>query len=191
MFHATTLRAFTCLKILFFCHNNAPKPEFFRYWADMQASENALKWALRFYPPLFFQRIWVVKFEKGFRAAEVTVNKSFLNKNHDDSIFGGTIIAAADPFHPLLFSNALNLKGYNVKAWSRSAAVRFLKPAKTSLHFRAEISDSELMACEDGLKKNGRYRKSYQLEIFDKENKLCAIVINEMYIKDLAWPDEN
>jgi len=154
----------------------------------MQASENALKWAIRFYPPLFFQRIWVVKFEKGFRAVEVKIKKSFFNKNHDDSIFGGTIYAAADPFHPILFTNAMNLKGYKVKAWSRSSAVRYFKPAKSDLHFRIDITDSELSDCEEQIKLTGKYRKSYQLEIFDSENKRCALVINEMYMRDLTRP---
>lgn len=154
----------------------------------MRASENALKWALRFYPPLFFQRIRVVNFGKGFRSVEVKIKKGFLNKNHDDAIFGGTIYAAADPFHPVLFSNAMNLKGYNVKAWSRSSAVRYFKPAKTDLHFRIDITDRELNDCEEQIKLTGKYRKSYQLEIFDAENKLCALVINEMYMRDLARP---
>ena len=28
----------------------------------MLVSENMLKWALRFYPPLLLQRIWIIKF---------------------------------------------------------------------------------------------------------------------------------
>ena len=141
---------------------------------------------MRLYPPLFFQRIWVSRFEKGFRGVGVRIRKSFLNTNHDHSIFGGTIYAAADPFHPILFTHLLTLKGYNVKAWSRSSAVRYFKPAKTDLHFKIDITDSEIEACEAQLKLNGKYRKSYQVEIFDKEDKLCAMVINEMYIRDLT-----
>jgi hypothetical protein len=152
----------------------------------MLASENAVKWAMRLYPPLFFQRIWVRRFHKGFRGVDVTVRKSFLNTNHDRSIFGGTIYAAADPFHPILFTHLLTLKGYQVKAWSRSSAIRYFKPAKTDLHFKVTITDSEIIACEDQLKLSGRYRKSYQVEIFDKEDKLCALVINEMYIRDVT-----
>jgi hypothetical protein len=152
----------------------------------MLASENAVKWAMRLYPPLFFQRIWVKRFHKGLRGVDVTVRKSFLNTNHDHSIFGGTIYAAADPFHPILFTHLLTLKGYQVKAWSRSSAIRYFKPAKTDLHFTVTISDAEIAACEAQLKLNGKYRKSYQLEIFDKQDKLCALVINEMYMRDLT-----
>jgi len=154
----------------------------------MLASENAVKWAMRFYPPLFFQRIWVKCFKPGFRGVSVHIKKSFFNTNHDHSIFGGTIYAAADPFHPILFTHLLTLKGYKVKAWSRSSAIRYFKPAKTDLHFNINLTYAEIEACEKQLKLNGKYRKSYRVELLDKEEKLCALVINEMYIRDLTKP---
>ena len=58
----------------------------------MLVSENVLKWALRFYPPLLFQRIWVIRFTKGFRGVRVKVNRSLINNNYNNSIFGGTIM---------------------------------------------------------------------------------------------------
>jgi acyl-coenzyme A thioesterase PaaI-like protein len=157
----------------------------------MLVSERALKWAMRFYPPLFFQRIRVIRFHDGFRGVEVKITKSFLNTNHDKSIFGGTICAAADPWHPILFSNILRLKGCEVKAWSRSSAIRFLKPAKTSVHFTVSISDLEIEACEKQLNLTGKYRKSFQIGLYDRDEKLCASVINEMYIRDLKHPANN
>ena len=47
---------------------------------------------------LLVQRIWVQGFDKGFKGVSVKVSKSILNKNFNNSIFGGTIFAAADPF---------------------------------------------------------------------------------------------
>ncbi|MDR3694988.1 DUF4442 domain-containing protein [Mucilaginibacter sp.] len=154
----------------------------------MLVSEGVLKWTLRFYPPLFFQRIWIIRFHKGFRGVEVKIGRSILNKNYHKSIFGGTIYAAADPFYPLLFNNIMSLKGYNVRAWTRSSAIRYHKPAHSNLHFKITISDSEIVVCEDELKLNGRFRKSYLTEIFDKNDKLCASVINEIYMRDLHHP---
>ncbi len=70
----------------------------------MVVSENVLKWALRFYPPLLFQRIWVIRFEKDFKGVSVKINKSLINNNYNNSIFGGTIFAAADPIFTPYFS---------------------------------------------------------------------------------------
>jgi len=46
----------------------------------------------------------------------------------------------------------------------------------------------EISTCEDQLKLNGKFRKSYLTEIFDKDDKLCASVINEIYMRDLNHP---
>jgi hypothetical protein len=154
----------------------------------MLVSERVLKWVIRFYPPLFFHRVWVIRFYNEFRGVEVKISKSFLNKNYHKSIFGGTIYAAVDPFHPLLFYNIMSLKGYNVRAWTRSSAIRYHKPAHSNLHFKITISDTEIGVCEEQLNLTGKFRKSYLVEIFDKNDKLCATVINEIYIRDLNHP---
>ncbi|HLT42689.1 MAG TPA: DUF4442 domain-containing protein, partial [Sphingobacteriaceae bacterium] len=99
----------------------------------MKASEKALKWAMRFYPPLFFQRIWVKKFHPGFRGVDVTIQSSFLNRNYNSSIFGGTIFAAADPFYPILFDQIFRRKGLKTVVWLKSGSVKYLKPARSKL----------------------------------------------------------
>jgi hypothetical protein len=151
----------------------------------MQASERLMKWALRLYPPLFFQRIWVKRFYDGFYGAEVKIGKSFLNKNFNDAIFGGTTFAAADPFYPILFHQVLTRRGFTVTGWSRSSAVRYHKPAKTNLHFKISITDSEINDCEDQLTLHGKYRKSFLTQMFDKNEMLCVSVISEIYIRNL------
>src|ERR1700712_82671 len=112
----------------------------------MVVSERLLKWAIRFYPPLLLQRIWVVKFDKGFLGAEVKIIKSILNKNYNNTIFGGTLFAAADPFYPLLFYQALVGKGYKIKIWSKSSEIKFIKPGTTNLHFKINITNSNIEA---------------------------------------------
>jgi len=156
----------------------------------MLVSEGVLKWAMRLYPPLFFQRIVVVGFEDGFRAVEVKVKKSFFNKNPNKSIFGGTIFSAADPFYPMLFYQVLVHKGYNVKAWSHSLAIRFRKPAKTDLHFKINITDENIKDCELALNTVGRYRITLPIEIYDKTGLLCVSVLSKTYIRNLNFNAE-
>jgi acyl-coenzyme A thioesterase PaaI-like protein len=155
----------------------------------MLVSEGVLKWAINLYPPLFFQRIRVIKFDKGFTGANIKVSKSILNTNYHDSIFGGTIFSAADPFYPVLFYQVLIRKGYKVKAWSRSSAIRFVKPGKTNLYFRVQITENEISDCEHQLNTIGKFRKSFQVEIYDKNNKLCASLINEIYVRNLNFDE--
>ncbi len=151
----------------------------------MLVSESALKWIMRCYPPLLLQRIWVVKFDKNFRGVQVKIAKSFLNKNHNKSIFGGTIFAAADPFYPVLFHQFFSHKGYKVIAWSKSSEIQYLKPALTNLHFKISLTEAEIEQAELILNTEGKYIKTHPIDIFDESGELCVSVTNEVYVRNL------
>jgi acyl-coenzyme A thioesterase PaaI-like protein len=157
----------------------------------MVVSENVLKWAMRFYPPLLFQRIWVVRFEKGFRGVKVKVNKSLVNNNYNNSIFGGTIFAAADPFYPLLFHQVLTHKGYNIRVWLKSAQINYLKPGRTDLFYNITISEDDIKEVEQVLNTNGKHTKDYPIEMYNKEGELCVSVLCEVYIRNLNLNETN
>jgi len=153
----------------------------------MVVSEGLLKWIMRFYPPLFFQRIWVVRFDKGFRGVNIKINKSFFNRNYNNSIFGGTIFSAADPFYPLLFHQVLTRKGYNVIAWSKSAQIQFLKPALTKLRFSINLSDEDIAEAEHVLHTGGRYVKTHPVDICNENGEICVVVTVEVYVRNLDF----
>jgi acyl-coenzyme A thioesterase PaaI-like protein len=157
----------------------------------MVVSANVLKWALRFYPPLFFQRIWVIWFEKGFRGVRVKVNKSLINNNYNNSIFGGTIFAAADPFYPLLFHQLLTHRGYKVRVWLKSAQINYLKPGRTDLFFTINIPDADMDEIEQVLNASGKHIKAYPIEMYNKEGELCVSVSSEIYIRNLMHTETN
>jgi len=154
----------------------------------MLVSERTLKWVMRFYPSLFFQRIWVIKFEPGFRGVRVKINKSILNRNYNKSVFGGTIFSAADPFYPVLFHQLLSHKKYNIVAWTKSAQIQYLKPALTDLFFTIQISDDEVAGCENELNAVGKYIRVHPIDMYDKNGQLCATVLNEVYVRNLDHP---
>ena len=153
----------------------------------MVVSEDLLKWIMRFYPPLFFQRIWVVRFEKGFTGARVKINKSVLNRNYNGSIFGGTIFTATDPFYPLLFHQIFTKKGYRVVAWSKSAEIQFLKAGLTNLYFDIKLDDSEIDEAEHILNTGGKYVKSHPIDIYNKNGEICVSLSNEVYLRNLDF----
>jgi acyl-coenzyme A thioesterase PaaI-like protein len=157
----------------------------------MVVSENVLKWAMRFYPPLLFQRIWVVRFEKNFRGIRVKVNKSLMNSNYNNSIFGGTIFAAADPFYPLLFHQVLLHKGYHVRVWLKSAAIEYIKPGRTDLFFSINITEDDIKEVEQVLNSDGKHVKAYPIEMYNKQGELCVLVSSEIYIRNLKLTETN
>ena len=153
----------------------------------MTITPGLLKWIMRFYPPLFFQRIWVVKIEEDFTGADVKINKSFFNRNYNNSIFGGTIMAAADPFYPVLFNRIFTHKGYKVIAWSKSVQIQFLKPALTNLHFNIKLSDDDITEAEHVLNTGGKYVKAHPIDIYNDKGEVCVSIMSEVYVRNLDF----
>jgi len=152
----------------------------------MVYSENVLKWAVRFYPPLFFQRIWVKSFDKGFKGVSVVVRKSIFNKNYNNSIFGGTLFAAADPFYPLLFHQIFLRRGHNVVVWLKSAQIQYLKPATGDLYFNIIIDDLTIADAEQMLNDGGKFIKTFPIEMFNRNGDLCVTVQTEAYARKIT-----
>ncbi len=151
----------------------------------MNVSSKTLKWLLRFYPPLFFQRIWVIKFGEDFKWVEVKINKSFININYNKTLFGGTIFSASDPFYAILFDQVLSKKGFKTRVWLKSAHIQYLKPGNSDLHFTVKITDQEIAEAEQKLRIEGKFIKTFPIEIYNKEGVLCALVQNEVYVRNL------
>ncbi len=154
----------------------------------MKVSENTLKWMMRFYPPLFFQRIWVKKFYPGFRKVDVKIFKSLFNLNYNKSIFGGTIFSAADPFYALLFDQVFSLKGYKTKVWLKSAEIRYVKPGNSDLFFTLEVSDDDVIEAENALTTDGKFVKSFPIEIKNTDGEVCAFINYELYMRNITIP---
>lgn len=153
----------------------------------MKASERTLKWVMRFYPPLFFQRIWVKKFHSDFKGVDVIVLNSFLNRNYNSTIFGGTIFSAADPFYPILFDQIFKKKGYKTLVWLKCGNINYLKPARTALKFSIVLTEEVINETEDILKRNGKFVSTFHIKLYDTNNEICALVDNEVYIRDLNF----
>jgi len=153
----------------------------------MRVSENTLKWAMRFYPPLFFQRIWVKKFHKDFRGVDVKVHRSLLNRNYNGSIFGGTIFSATDPFYAILFDQILQREGFKVLIWLKSAHIQYKKPARKNLSFSIMIQTDQIEQAKTDLSENGKHVIGFEFDLLDKDGLLCATVKNEVYIRNLDF----
>jgi len=153
----------------------------------MKISENTLKWLMCFYPPMFFQRIWVKKVHPGFRGIDVKINRSLFTSNLGNSIFGGTIFSATDPFYALLFGQIMQHKGFKITVWLKSAQIQYIKPGRTDLFYTITISDEMVADAEKALQTEGKFVKMYPIDIFDKQGELCATALNEVYIRNLEF----
>lgn len=146
---------------------------------------------MRFYPPLFFQRIWVKRFHPGFRGIDVVIYKSIFNRNYNASIFGGTIYAAVDPFYPILFDQILKNKGFKTLVWLKSGSVKYIKPARSNLNFTIQLSDDEIKEAEEMILSTGKFVGSYHITLYNQQQEACAWMESEVYVRDLNFSSEN
>ena len=149
----------------------------------MNVSENTIKWLMRLYPPMLLQRIWVQKIYKGFKGADIKINRSLFTLNFGKAIFGGTIFSATDPFYAILFGQILKHKGYNITVWLKSAGIRYLKPGRSDLHYSIAITDEMINEVELELNTKGVFVKTYLIEVYSESGELCAVAKNEIYIR--------
>lgn len=153
----------------------------------MKISEKTLKWLMRIYPPMLFQRIWVKKIYPNFKGIDVKINRSIFTTNLGKSTFGGTIFSATDPFYALLFGQIMQHRGLKVTVWLKSAQINYLKPGRTDLHYSLHISDEMIHEAEKVLLQEGKFIKAYPIEIVDNTGELCVTALNEIYIRNLNY----
>ncbi|AFD06517.1 DUF4442 domain-containing protein [Solitalea canadensis] len=156
----------------------------------MKLSNNSLKWLMRFYPPLFFQRIWVKHISKDFKSIEVKINKSLLNKNYNGTIFGGTIFSAADPFYSIMFWQLFRHKSFKVIGWLKSAEIQYKKPGSTDLTLIFSLTEEDVREAEDALTTIGKFEKAYPVEARNKKGELCAMIYTNVWMRRIQ-PDEH
>ena len=120
----------------------------------------------------------------------VKISKSFLNTNYNNSIFGGTIFSASDPFYSLLFDQILKRKGFKVRVWLKSANIQYLKPGRTNLYFKITLSDQDIEEAEAALNSVGKFVKTFPMEILNSKGEVCASVQNEVYLRNLFKGEE-
>jgi uncharacterized protein DUF4442 len=131
-----------------------------------------------------------MKFDQGFTGVHVKIFKSFLNSNYNNSIFGGTIFSASDPFYALLFDQVLKRKGFKVRVWLKSAQIQYLKPGRTNLYFKIILTEKDIAEAETALNTVGKFVKAFPMEIINSKGELCASVINEVYVRNLFSGEE-
>ncbi|PJJ79053.1 DUF4442 domain-containing protein [Mucilaginibacter auburnensis] len=153
----------------------------------MLVSARVLKWLLRFYPPLFFQRIWTVKICHDFTGITLKISKSVFNTNYNHSIFGGTIFSAADICYPVLFHQIFSNKGYSVAVWSRSAEIHFIKKITNKVVFSVNLSAEQIQEVEVQLNQSGKFIRYYPIVICNMIGEVCADLKCEVYIRDLTF----
>lgn len=113
---------------------------------------------------------------------------SYKNRNYVNTIFGGSLFSAVDPFPMTQLMNLLD-KSYVV--WDRSAEIKFKRPANQTLYAEFTYSDEEIQEIIKRVseEKEIDYEKITQLTNEDQSKVFCTVK-KTLYIADKQFYKE-
>jgi acyl-coenzyme A thioesterase PaaI-like protein len=140
---------------------------------------------MRFYPPLFFQRVVPLYVAPDYSVAHIKVKRSLLTINLNGSFFGGTIMAAIDPWYGMLIAQKAAHENIPVEVWVQEMNTYFHRATRGSLYFTCAISPEMWAEIRQRLLTEGRFRYPVAFEIFGSEGYLCASGVQTLYLRNL------
>jgi len=141
-----------------------------------------LKLTLNLFPPLFFNRIYLKNISSDYKEMNVVLKKSIFNINYYKSVFGGSIFSACDPYFPIMYYNIF--KERKLIVWVKSAEIKYIIPANSTLRLNFKISNMQIKEVEDALLLNGKHEITNEVSAINNENMVCAQAAIQIYLRD-------
>lgn len=141
---------------------------------------------LRWYPPIFFQRIIPLSISDDFLTIHVKVRRSLLTRNLNGTVFGGTLLSAADMWYGTLLWQKCLHEGIPLEVWVERLEMRFLKGSRGDVYLTCSISPETWEEIKKGLTTEGKVRHDFSFELYGSEGELCAVGSQTLYLRNLA-----
>lgn len=142
--------------------------------------------AFNFFPAYFGTGARITFIAASWREVRVEVPLSLRTRNYVGTIFGGSMYGAVDPILMLMLMKNLG-PGYVV--WDKAASIRFLRPGRSALRARFEVSEAELDAIRHALSTRRSVNRVYTVRLVDGDGVACAEVEKTIYVRRAAPPD--
>ena len=149
----------------------------------MRLSARSLKWLMMFYPPLLFNRIRPVYVAADFQHIRVKIARSWLNRNINGSVFGGTLACAFDPWVGVMYWRILQQLNRPAQIWVKKVELDFRKPGLTALYIDFRITDEDLRATLETLDAEGKSVRAYVAHAINTQGEICATATVHLYIR--------
>lgn len=151
---------------------------------EIQLSRRGIKWLLNIFPPLFFNRISIRRISEDFMEIQVRLRHSWMNKNFQKTIFGGTIFSAVDPYFPTMYWHVFARKKIPMEVWLKSAEIKYKRPATSDLHLYFKLEEKDIQEAIKGLQKDGKYEVWHNVDAIDKNGTVCAEAKVLVYLRN-------
>ena len=138
---------------------------------------------INLYPPYLGMGVRVRSYRDDFTRFEVELRARWYNRNLFGTHFGGSLYSMCDPFY--VFIVTMNLgRGYVV--WDKSAAIKFVKPAKGTILGVFEIEADRLEEIRSEVDRLGKNTYHFEADLVDEAGQTVAHVSKEVYVRSKA-----
>jgi len=159
--------------------------------ANQRYSSRLLKRVMNLFPPLLVNRIRIAEADALFMNLDVEVKYSWLNKNLQKAMFGGTIFSAIDPYYAVMYWQIFNSKGIPMEVWIKKVEIRYKIAATSDLKIQFSLKDSDINSAVQGLKKEGKYEIWHDVEAKNEAHEVCAEARVLVHIRNSKKHDLN
>lgn len=137
-------------------------------------SSKSLKRAMNLFPPLLVNRIRITEADSDFKKLRVTIKYSWLNKNIQKSIFGGSIFSAIDPFYAVMYWQIFNTRNIPMVIWIKKAEIDYIKTATSNLYMDFELKENDIENAISALKENKKYEVWHTVKVYNSNHEICT-----------------
>jgi len=139
---------------------------------------------MNLFPPLLVNRIRIAEADTEFKNLRVTVKYSWLNKNIQKSIFGGSIFSAIDPFYAVMYWQIFNTRNIPMIIWIKKAEIDYIKTATSNLYMDFKLTENDIESAISAMQKNEKHEVWHTVKVFDSKHELCVESRVLVYIKN-------
>ena len=136
---------------------------------------------LALYPPFLFMGAHITSLTPDYRELKVKLPLRWYARNHYGTMFGGFMSSLADPLPALLCHKIFP----DTEVWTKRLNLHFLRPGRTDLELRIEISQEQIDEMARELSETGKSRPKFRFYYFDAHEHKVAVVENTVAIRKL------
>ena len=127
-----------------------------------------LRWRFNFFPAYRRTGARIVFIAPDYREVRIRLALNWSTKNHNGTIFGGSLYAALDPvFVMMLF---FILRNEKVIIWTKVSHIDFLRPGRSTLYANFILPESDIKNILLRLKTENKVDCDFKVELVDKSN---------------------
>ena len=141
------------------------------------------RWGFNVFPAWRGTGARVTYIASDWKEVRVRLPLSWRTRNYVGTIFGGSLYGAADPMYMIMLIHILG-PGYTV--WDKAASIRFLKPGRSTLYARFELTDGEIAEIRRTLETAPKTERVYVVSLEDASGVVHATVEKTVHIRRSA-----